>query len=73
MEDAFWKAYESYVPMPYQGDAVLLDSLMWNEKFAPQLRTHIHGKIERIVVNTAHQAWFEPEQIRTVIQCLKEN
>ncbi len=72
MEDAFWKAYETYIPMPYHGDAVILDSLMWDEKFAPQLRTHIHGNIERIPVNTRHQAWFEPEQIRTVIQSLKQ-
>ncbi len=72
MEDAFWKAYEFYIPMPYYGDAVVLDSLMWNEKFAPQLRTHIRGDIKRIAVSTTHQAWFEPEQIRTVVQCLRQ-
>jgi len=71
MEDAFWKAYESYIPMPYPGDAVLLDSLMWHEKFAPQLRSYIRGNTERITVNATHQAWFEPEQIRTVIHSLK--
>jgi len=71
MEDAFWKAYESYIPMPYPGDAVILDSLMWHEKFAPQLRTYIRGNMEQIPVNATHQAWFEPEQIRTVIQSLK--
>ena len=70
MEDAFWKAYESYIPMPYPGDAVVLDSLLWNEKFAPQLRTYIRGNVDRIPVNNTHQAWFEPDQIRTVIQCL---
>jgi thioesterase domain-containing protein len=70
MEDAFWKAYESYIPMPYHGNALVLDSLMWNEKFAPQLRHYIRGNLERITVNAAHQEWFDPAQIRTVIHSL---
>jgi amino acid adenylation domain-containing protein len=72
MEDAFWKAYESYIPMPYHGDAIILDSFLWNEKFAPQLRTYIRGNVDRIQVNATHQAWFDPDQIHTVIQCLKK-
>ena len=71
MEDAFWKAYESYIPMPYPGKATILDSLMWHETFTPQLRTYIRGDIEKISINATHQAWFEPEQIHTVIQSLK--
>ncbi|MCA1787094.1 MAG: hypothetical protein LC657_14065, partial [Desulfobacteraceae bacterium] len=72
MEAAFWKAYESYIPMPYQGDAIVLDSSLWNEKFAPQLRTYVHGNLTRIEVPATHRDWFEPDQIRTVIQSLKK-
>jgi hypothetical protein len=28
--------------------------------------------VDRIQVNATHQAWFDPDQIHTVIQCLKK-
>ncbi|MCF8113218.1 MAG: amino acid adenylation domain-containing protein [Desulfotignum sp.] len=72
MEAAFWKAYETYIPMPYQGDVIVLDSLLWNEKFDPQLRTYVHGNLKHRQVTATHREWFDPDQIKLVIQCLKK-
>ncbi|MBU3951117.1 MAG: hypothetical protein KJ658_03190, partial [Proteobacteria bacterium] len=71
MESSFWKAYESYMPLPYTGDALVLDTRRWKEKFDPQLRNYIQGELNRIEVAATHRDWFKPTQINTVIDALE--
>ncbi|MBU0972680.1 MAG: amino acid adenylation domain-containing protein [Proteobacteria bacterium] len=71
MESSFWKAYESYMPLPYTGDAIVLDTRKWKEKFDPQLRNYIQGELIRIEVAATHRDWFKPTQINTVIDALE--
>lgn len=72
MESAFWKAYDAYIPLPYHGDALVLDTLKWKEEFDPKLRTYIQGDLKRVVVNATHQDWFDAEQIETILASLQE-
>jgi len=70
MEAFFWKAYGTYMPLPYAGDAIVLDSIQWKEKFDPQLRSHIRGEIKRIQVAATHRDWFKPAQTDIIITAL---
>ncbi len=70
MESAFWKAYKSYIPIPYQGDIIVMDTTNWMEKYNPKLRNHAQGEVRRIEVNAAHSDWFKPNQINQVIDAL---
>jgi hypothetical protein len=70
MEAFFWKAYGSYMPLPYAGDAIVLDSIQWKEKFDPQLRSHIQGEVKRIPVAATHRDWFKPAQMDIIITAL---
>lgn len=72
MEAAFWQAYKSYLPRPYQGDILVMDSNNWMEKYDPKLRTYVRGTVRRIQVNATHRDWFKPDQIKTVIAALSE-
>ncbi len=67
MESSFWKAYDRYMPMPYPGDLVVIDSQDWQTRYTPKLRTYVKGRVRRIRVKTCHDDWFEPEQIRIVM------
>ena len=70
MESAFWKAYKSYLPLPYQGDILVMDTTNWMEKNDPKLRTHGQGEVRRIEVDATHSDWFKPNQINKVIEIL---
>ncbi|MCG8637883.1 MAG: phosphopantetheine-binding protein, partial [Desulfobacterales bacterium] len=70
MEAAFWKAYKSYIPRPYQGDIIVMDTINWMEKFDPKLRTHARGRVRRIQIDATHRDWFKPDQIDRVIAAL---
>ena len=67
MESSFWKAYDRYMPMPYPGNLVVMDSRDWQTRYAPKLRSYVKGRVHRIRVKTGHDEWFEPEQIRLVV------
>lgn len=71
MEAAFWKAYGSYIPLPYLGDALVLDTTGWQEKFDPKLRKYITGKVEKRHIPATHRDWFTPPQIAAVIQAVE--
>lgn len=73
MEAAFWKAYNTYIPMPYHGDAIVMDTINWREKYAPKLSKSIKGQIKRIEVKATHRDWFKPAQIDAVIQAIEES
>lgn len=70
MESFFWKAYGSYMPLPYTGDAVVLDSIQWKEKYDPHLRNYIQGKIKRIETDATHGDWFKRPQMDILIAAL---
>ena len=70
MESFFWKAYKSYMPLPYTGDAVVLDSIQWKEKYDPHLRNYIQGEIKRIETEATHRDWFKPPQMDILIAAL---
>ncbi len=71
MESSFWKAYESYIPLPYSGDAIVIDSLSWTKKNTPGLRTYIQGSLKTIEVATLHSNWFDPSQIQTILSSIE--
>lgn len=70
MESSFWKAYESYIPLPYPGDAIVLDSLHWTKKSTPGLRAYIQGNLKTIEVSALHSNWFDPSQIKTILSSI---
>lgn len=71
MEAAFWKAYGSYIPLPYPGDALVLDTTGWQEKFNPNLRKYVTGKVEKRDIPATHKDWFKPPQIAALIQAVE--
>ncbi|MCG8618977.1 MAG: amino acid adenylation domain-containing protein [Desulfobacterales bacterium] len=71
MESAFWKAYKSYLPRPYKGDILVMDSKNWKEKYDPKLRAYAEGEVRRIPVDGTHRDWFKPAQIRQVLTALQ--
>lgn len=73
MESSFWKAYDSYMPLPYTGDAIVLDTTQWKEKFDPKLRSYIQGEIKRVEVAATHRDWFKPAQIDQIIAAIESS
>jgi amino acid adenylation domain-containing protein len=73
MESSFWKAYESYMPLPYTGDAILLDTKLWKENNDPKLRSYLRGELNRIQVDAPHKDWFKPAQIHHILAAIEDN
>ena len=74
MENIFYKAYarHPYVPIPYHGRVLMLDSKEWVETYNPQLRTFYKGEVFHKKVAWYHPEWFKPKSIETVITAINE-
>ncbi|RLB94441.1 MAG: hypothetical protein DRH26_01240 [Deltaproteobacteria bacterium] len=75
MENVFYKACAEnpYMPIPYYGNVLLLNSKNWEKEYAPKLRAYYKGKIKKIDVKTSHAEWFKPEQIKMIIKEIEGN
>lgn len=72
MESSFWKAYDSYMPLPYTENAILLDTRQWKEKYDPKLRSYLQGDVKRVEVDATHRDWFKPAQINRIIAAIED-
>ena len=70
VEKIFYKscAENPYIPIPYNGRVLLLDSKDWVKTYSPKLRTFYKGDVTKLDFDTAHSEWFKPEQINTILQ-----
>ena len=75
MENVFYQACESnpYHPMPYDGRVLLFYSNNWVKQYAPKLSTYYKGEVQTIDVNTTHAEWFDPRQIKLIIQQIQKS
>jgi len=75
MENVFYKACAEnpYMPIPYSGNVLLLNSKNWEKEYAPKLRAYYKGKVKKNDVKTSHAEWFKPKQIKMIIKEIEEN
>lgn len=72
MESLFYRICEtsSHKPSIFAGHVFLLYSKGWKDTYAPQLNTFYIGKRQIVELDIGHSEWFEPEQIRMILELI---
>lgn len=74
MEALFYRVSEAnpHRPSFYDGDAVLLYSRGWKALYAPKLNRYCTGPATTVEVDISHSDWFEPDQIRMILDLISQ-